>query len=107
MSAAKHRATTSNRSPAGPRDERQAILQRDFRYDLAHWIASDPRTALRVMKLVEEIIREPFKGVGKPEPLKHSLRGEWSRRITDHHRIEYIVSSLAIHFIRARSHYQR
>lgn len=106
MTAAKNRNVTK-KSPAVRDEEREAILQRDFRYDLLHWIGADPRIALRVMKLVEEIIREPFTGLGKPEPLKHSLRGEWSRRITDHHRIEYIVSSLAIHFIRARSHYQR
>jgi toxin YoeB len=82
------------------------MLRHDFRYDLVHWISADPRMALRVMKLVEEIIRGPFTGIGKPEPLKHGLRGEWSRRITDQHRIEYIVTSLAIHFVRARSHYQ-
>ena len=106
MVAAKHRPAPPTQSPAD-RLERQAILQRPFRYDLAHWIASDPRVALRVMKLIEDIIREPFTGLGKPEPLKHGLRGEWSRRITDHHRIEYVVSNLAVHFVRARSHYQR
>lgn len=106
MSAAKNRAGAPKRSPAVQDREREAILQRAFRFDLVHWIAADPRIALRVMKLVEEIIREPFTGLGKPEPLKHSLHGEWSRRITDH-RIEYIVSSPAIHFVRARSHYQR
>lgn len=107
MSAAKNRAVTPKQSPVDQDPGRQAILQRAFRFDLVHWIAADPRIALRVMKLVEEIIREPFTGLGKPEPLKHSLQGEWSRRITDHHRIEYIVSSPAIHFIRARSHYKR
>ncbi len=103
MSATKH----PGKSPAVQNKERQAILQRDFRYDLVHWVTVDRPVALRVMKLMEDIIREPFTGIGKPEPLKHSLRGEWSRRITDRHRIEYVVSSLAIHFVRARSHYHR
>lgn len=107
MVAAKHRPVPPAKSPAARNQERQAILQRTFRYDLADWIASDPRIALRVMKLIEDIIRDPFTGLGKPEPLKHGFRGEWSRRVTDHHRIEYIVSNLAIQFIRARSHYQR
>lgn len=105
MTAAKSgNRPSEEKSPAVP-DERQAIVHRDFRFDLTHWTGTDPRLALRVMKLVEEIIREPFSGIGKPEPLKHSRRGEWSRRITDHHRIEYIVTAMAIFFIRARSHY--
>jgi len=99
--------TSPAKSPAVQDRERQAILHRDFRNDLTYWIGSDPRIALRVMKLVEEVLRAPFAGIGKPEPLRHSLRGEWSRRITDHHRMEYVVSSLGIQFIRARSHYQR
>jgi toxin YoeB len=107
MVAAKHRPPSRSPSPAAQEQDRQAILQRTFRHDLAQWIASDPRVALRVMKLIEDIIREPFTGLGKPEPLKHSLRGEWSRRITDHHRLEYIVSNIAIYFVRARTHYQR
>ena len=107
MTAAKHRSAPPAKSPAGRERERDAILQRDFRSDLAHWIRTDPRVALHVMKLIEEIIRNPFSGLGKPEPLKHSLHGEWSRRITDRHRLEYVVSSPAIHFVRARSHYQR
>lgn len=107
MSAAKHRAVPPKKSPAVQDQERQAILQREFRYDLAHWIEIDPRTALRIMKIVEEIIRQPFTGIGKPEPLKHKHQGQWSRRITEYHRMEYIVTSLAIHFVRARSHYQR
>lgn len=105
MTAAKRGAAPGEQSVAVQDGERQAIVHRDFRFDLTHWIGTDPRLALRVMKLVEEILRDPFTGIGKPEPLKHSRRGEWSRRVTDHHRIEYIVTSMAIFFIRARSHY--
>ena len=95
----------ANGSPAVQDRERQAVLYRDFRFDLAHWIGTDPRLALRVMRLIEEIIREPFAGIGKPEPLKHRHHGEWSRRITDHHRMEYIVTDPSIYFARARHHY--
>lgn len=107
MTAAKRSARPSRKQlPAGQDDERQAVLHRDFRFDLVHWIGTDPRLALRVMKLVEEIIREPFTGIGRPEPLRHSHKGQWSRRMTDHHRVEYVVTGPAIHFIRARSHYE-
>ncbi|HEX2080186.1 MAG TPA: Txe/YoeB family addiction module toxin [Longimicrobium sp.] len=73
--------------------------------NLAWWIKSDPRTALRVMRLVEEIVRDPFTGSGKPEPLRHRLPGEWSRRITDAHRLVYLVQGAAIHFLGARTRY--
>jgi toxin YoeB len=78
---------------------------REFREDLAWWIASDPRTALRVMRLVEEIIRTPFFGTGKPEAMKHNHRGEWSRRITAADRLLYVVHGAAVYFMGARSHY--
>jgi toxin YoeB len=59
------------------------------------------------MRLVEEIIREPFFGTGKPEALKHARHGEWSRRITDVDRLVYLVQGAAIYFLAARSHYGR
>ena len=65
----------------------------------------NPRTALRVMRLVEEIVRDPFVGTGKPEALKHRLPGEWSRRITDADRLVYLVHGAAVYFLGARSHY--
>lgn len=106
MSAAKHRrAAVTHGSPDVP-DERQAILHRDFRSDLAHWIASNPRLALRIMRLIEEVMRDPFSGIGKPEPLKYGLGGRWSRRITDEDRMEYSVGHNAVQFRRARSHYR-
>lgn len=105
MTAAKRRS--SHRSPAFPDDERQAVLLREFREDLVHWIASEPRTALRIMHLVEAILNDPFTGIGKPEPLKYGHAGKWSRRITNEDRITYTVSHLAIYFARARYHYDR
>jgi toxin YoeB len=92
-------------SPAVPFDERQAIVLQQFREDLAHWIRSDARTGTRIMHLVEAVLRDPFAGLGKPEALKHGLRGRWSRRITDRDRLVYLVRKDATYFIAARSHY--
>jgi toxin YoeB len=105
MTAVRRRTVAPATSPAVPSDERQAIVFRGFRQDLAWWIASHPRTALRVMRLVEEIIRDPFAGIGKPEALKHRVPGECSRRITDADRLVYLVQGAAIYFLAARSHY--
>ncbi|HYR06403.1 MAG TPA: Txe/YoeB family addiction module toxin [Longimicrobium sp.] len=107
MTAAKRRATGRPPSPAVPGEDRQAIVHREFWQDLAWWIGSNPRTALRVMRLIEEIIRDPFVGIGKPEALKHRVPGECSRRITDSDRLVYLVQGAAIYFLAARSHYGR
>lgn len=106
MSAAKRRSAGPAESPAVLDEDRQAIVLREFREDLAHWIGSDPRTALRVMRLLEEIIRDPFLGIGKPEPLKHQ-HGQWSRRITEGDRLLYLVRGATIYFLAARWHYGR
>jgi toxin YoeB len=94
-------------SPADSDDKRQAIVLRKFRGDLAHWIGSDRRIALRVMRLVEDILKNPFTGLGKPEPMKHEFAGKWSRRITEEDRLVYTVTHPAIYFSRARHHYDR
>jgi toxin YoeB len=78
-----------------------------FRQDLAWWIGSNPRTALRVLRLVEEIVRDPYVGTGKPEGLKHKEGGKWSRRITDVDRLVYFVRGASIYFLAARWHYGR
>ena len=61
--------------------------------------------ALRVLDLVEAVMREPFQGVGKPEPLKYVLAGAWSRRITEEHRLVYTVGADRIDFLQGRYHY--
>jgi toxin YoeB len=61
--------------------------------DLAWWIEQDRAQALRIVRLVRELQREPFSGLGKPEPLKHELSGCWSRRINQEHRLVYQVST--------------
>ena len=73
--------------------------------DLAWWVAKDRRTALRIIKLIEDIQRNPFQGIGKPEPLKHKLAGCWSRRIDDEHRLVYEVLNEKIRILACRFHY--
>ena len=85
--------------------KRAAIFQVEFREDLRYWVKADRSTAIRVLDLVEAVIRDPFEGLGKPEPLKYVLAGCWSRRITQEHRLVYRVSDRAIDFLQARYHY--
>ena len=88
-----------------PRRGRQAVFHREFQEDLRHWVGADRNTALRVLDLVEATLRDPFGGVGKPEPLRYALAGCWSRRITQEHRLVYGVSEDRIDFLQARYHY--
>lgn len=73
--------------------------------DFTYWITHDRKIAKRVVRLIKEIEREPFEGIGKPEPLKHDLSGFWSRRITDEHRLVYAVEEGQILIAQARYHY--
>lgn len=77
----------------------------EFLEDLRHWVDTDRRVALRVLDLVEAVLRDPFAGVGKPEPLRHVLAGAWSRRLTQEHRIVYLVREDRVDFLQARYHY--
>ena len=85
--------------------KREAVFQPEFREDLRYWIRNDRKTALRALDLVEAIMRDPFVGLGKPEPLKYLMAGAWSRRLTEEHRIVYLVSNDRIDFLQARYHY--
>ena len=85
--------------------ERVAIFHPEFRQDLRYWVETNRRTALRVLDLVEAVMRDPFQGIGKPEPLKYVLAGAWSRRITEVHRLVYTVSAERIDFLQGRYHY--
>lgn len=84
---------------------RQAVFQAEFREDLRYWVENDRRVALRALDIVEAILRDPFEGIGKPEPLKYLAAGTWSRRLTQEHRIVYLVSNDRIDFLQARYHY--
>ena len=70
------------------------------------WIEKDRKTALRIGDLIKEIIRSPFEGMGKPEPLKHQFKGYWSRRIDQEHRLVYKVTDSSIIIFSCYSHYQ-
>lgn len=84
---------------------RAAVFQPEFLQDLRHWVDTDRRVALRALDLVEAILRDPFVGIGKPEPLKYLAPGTWSRRLTQEHRIVYLVREGRIDFLQARYHY--
>ena len=85
--------------------KRAAIFHPEFREDLRYWVKSDRHTAIRILDLVEAVLRDPFEGSGKPEPLRYLLAGCWSRRITQEHRLVYRVSEEGIDFLQARYHY--
>lgn len=84
---------------------REAVFQPEFRDDLRHWVETDRKVALRALALIEAIMRDPFSGIGKPEPLKYLAAGMWSRRLTREHRLVYLVRDDRIDFLQARYHY--
>ena len=73
--------------------------------DYLYWQKQDRKMVERINKLIRDIQREPFEGIGKPEPLKHALSGFWSRRITDEHRVVYKVEGNALWIAQLRFHY--
>jgi len=73
--------------------------------DYLFWQHTDRKILQRINTLIKEIQRTPFEGIGKPEPLKHSLSGYWSRRITDEHRIVYKVEADSLFLAQLRYHY--
>jgi toxin YoeB len=86
---------------------KQCVLEATFREDLRFWVESDRKVALRILDLVEAAMREPFGGIGKPEPLKYGAANTWSRRITDEHRLIYVIQNEQISFTQARFHYAK
>jgi toxin YoeB len=87
------------------RNKREAVFHPEFIEDLRHWVKTDRRVALRALEIVEAVIDDPFSGIGKPEPLKYLAPNTWSRRLTQEHRIVYIVKDLRVEFLQARYHY--
>jgi toxin YoeB len=84
---------------------REAVFLPEFLEDLRYWVRIDRRTALRILELVEAVLRDPCRGLGKPEPLKHLAPGIWSRRLTQEHRLVYLVRDDSVAFLQARYHY--
>jgi toxin YoeB len=85
---------------------RESVFQPEFLEDLRYWVETDRRVAVKVLELVEAALRDPVKGIGKPELLKYLGPGVWSRRITQEHRMVYLVSEDRIDFLQCRYHYR-
>ena len=88
-----------------PLQKREAVFHPEFIEDLQHWVKTDRRVALRVLEIVEAVLNEPFSGIGKPEPLKYLAPNTWSRRLTQEHRLVYVVKDQRVEFLQARYHY--
>lgn len=94
-----------DKAGSGKQPRRKAVFQPEFIEDLRHWVATERRVALRALIIVEAVLRDPFTGIGKPEPLKYFSPGVWSRRLTQEHRIVYLFGDERIDFLQARYHY--
>ena len=75
--------------------------------DYLYWQKTDKKMLFRINELIKDTIRSPFKGIGKPEPLKGNLSGCWSRRINDEHRLVYAVREKRLHILQCRFHYDK
>ena len=84
---------------------RRAVFSTHFLEDLEHWVQTDRKLALRLLKIIRETLRDPRGSIGKPEPLKRELAGLWSRRLTQEHRVAYEVAEDAVRFLQSRYHY--
>ena len=104
----KKRNNPASQTPAADATpaHRDAVFQNEFREDLRFWVDTDRKTALRILSLVEAVLRDPFDGIGKPEPLRYLDPNTWSRRITQEHRLVYRVTRDRIDFLTARNHYE-
>lgn len=87
------------------RRERAAVVQGECLEDLRFWVDTNRKVALRVLDLMEAVLREPYSGVGKPEHLKYFGGNVWSRRITETDRLVYEVFADRVEFLQARYHY--
>jgi toxin YoeB len=87
------------------RPDRLTVFQDEFLEDLRFWVDTDARVATKILQLVEAVKRDPFTGIGKPEPLKRLGANMWSRRITQEHRLVYLVQDDRIDFLMGRYHY--
>ncbi|MFN7987944.1 MAG: Txe/YoeB family addiction module toxin [Thermoanaerobaculia bacterium] len=93
------------RCPVAVARSRDCVLQEEFREDLRYWVENDRRVALKVVTLVEAVMTDPFSGHGKPEPLRPLGPSVWSRRLTQEHRLVYLVAHDRIDFLQARYSY--
>jgi toxin YoeB len=104
-------AKKKNNKPSESKSEivvhqRRIIFDESFRDDLQWWYRQDVQKANKILDLVESISKDPFSGIGKPEPLKFMEANTWSRRIDLEHRLIYMVQNESIQFLQARYHYE-
>ena len=85
--------------------ERRAVFASHFLDDLDYWVRTDRKVARRLLRVVRETLRDPFGGIGKPEPLRRQLSGLWSRRLTQEHRVVFEATESEVRFLQARYHY--
>ena len=81
-------------------------FQEDAYEEFVEWAERDTEIFLKIDRLIRDISREPFKGLGKPEPLKHQYKGFWSRRITQEHRLIYKMINDIIVIVSLKGHYE-
>ncbi|TAE24580.1 MAG: Txe/YoeB family addiction module toxin [Cytophagales bacterium] len=84
---------------------RKLIVEQAAQEDLFFWARTDPKLLRKILQLIEDAQKNPFSGLGKPEALKHDLKGLWSRRISDEHRLVYMVNDEALFILQCRWHY--
>lgn len=84
---------------------RELVFSKQGWEDYQFWLGTDLKQVRRINHLIKEIMRDPFEGIGKPEPLKHALQGWWSRRIDGEHRIVYRIANAQLWIAQLRYHY--
>lgn len=84
---------------------RKIIFEGSAFQDFIEWVTIDKKLYQRIVDLIMDILRQPFSGIGKPESLKHDLKGYWSRRINDEHRLVYKVNDEAVIIVSCKYHY--
>ena len=85
---------------------RKTIIEASANEDLLFWAKNDLKILKKIILLIDDTLSNPFGGIGKPEPLKHNLKGYWSKRINDEHRIVYKVTDEFIYIAQCRKHYE-
>jgi toxin YoeB len=84
----------------------ELVWQTNAWEDYLYWQKTDTKILLRINELIKDCLRSPFKGIGKPEPLKGNYASHWSRRINDEHRLVYKVQLERLHILQCRFHYK-
>ena len=101
------RKPPASAAAAPARESWEAVFDPDFLDDLLFFVSTAPRLATRVLELVQAVLRDPFTGIGKPEPLRGRAAGAWSRRVDSEHRLVYLVGNRCVFFVQARYHYSK